>query len=120
MSDITATEAAEILEHEATIDNAAHYFQNPTMAKNTIKRVNVYNYAASMFRKIAAKELKPVVHAHWINTGYENSTGNIYRCSYCEKIYNPEKKAVEQTRQSEKPQFCPACGAIMDENKTEE
>lgn len=64
--------------------------------------------------------VRPVVHAHWINTGYENSTGNIYRCSYCEKIYNPEKKAVEQTRQSEKPQFCPACGAIMDENKTEE
>jgi len=70
--------------------------------------------AISDEKKIANGELRPTVHAHWIDTGYKNSTGNIYRCSHCKGIYNPEEKAVEQTRQSEKPQYCPACGALMD------
>ena len=54
-----------------------------------------------------------VPHGRWIDTGFENSTGNIYICSACNKTNNPNKKDVEDGRAKEKPDFCPNCGAKM-------
>jgi len=71
--------------------------------------------AVSMLHKIASGEYKPVIHACWIDTDFENSTGSIYECSSCHKLYNPEKKAVALGRQKENPANCPYCGALMDE-----
>lgn len=55
----------------------------------------------------------PVIHAHWIDTRLENSTGDIYECSACGELYNPEKKAIQLKRQSKNPDYCPNCGADM-------
>ena len=60
-----------------------------------------------------APTIGTVKHGKWIDTDFCNTTGEIYECSACHKFYNPDKKAVMQSRQKENPDFCPTCGAHM-------
>ena len=53
----------------------------------------------------------------WIDTSVENSTGNIYQCSNCGGLHNPNKKDVELNRVKEKPDYCSNCGADMRESE---
>lgn len=62
---------------------------------------------------IPAADVVERKRGEWIDTGFENSTGKIYRCSACNKTNNPNKKDVEMGRVKEKPDFCPNCGADM-------
>lgn len=54
-------------------------------------------------------EAKPVVHAHW--TG---SNGTY--CSHCERSYMDVADA-DSWESSDIPDFCPYCGAQMDEKE---
>lgn len=47
----------------------------------------------------------PIVHAHWIKSNYDNIDGTIYKCSNC----NTEFFSAWN--------YCPNCGAKMDEEK---
>lgn len=53
-----------------------------------------------------------VKQGEWILIA-ENSTGNLYRCSVCTYIHNPNKQDVFMGRMVEKPKFCPNCGTPM-------
>lgn len=66
------------------------------------------------FDEIPSADVAPVRHGRWIDTGAENEAGNIYFCSVCNKLYNPNKKDVAMKRAKEKPDYCPNCGAKMD------
>ena len=48
-------------------------------------------------------KMKSVVHAHWIKSNYDNIDGTIYKCSNC----NAELFSAWN--------YCPNCGAKMDE-----
>ena len=58
-------------------------------------------------------EAEPVRHGKWECLA-ENSTGNIYSCSNCTSLYNPNSKDVAMGRIVENPHYCPHCGAEMD------
>lgn len=48
-------------------------------------------------------DVKPVVHAYWIKNNYDNVDGTIYKCSNCNtEFFNAWN-------------YCPDCGAKMDE-----
>lgn len=57
---------------------------------------------------------EPVRHGKWIYL-FSNSTGNVYRCSNCTKWYNPNQDDVRGFRIEEKPDYCPHCGAKMED-----
>ena len=64
-------------------------------------------HEASYIRKhvmeMPKKDVKPVVHAHWIKSNYDNVDGTIYECSNCNTVmFNAWN-------------YCPHCGAKMDE-----
>lgn len=56
----------------------------------------------TLIRNTPAVEAEPVVHAHWEKFRHPSGTHGI-RCSHC------------QTTNGRKSNFCPECGAIMDE-----
>ena len=56
----------------------------------------------------------PVVHGHWIDLGVENSTGRLFKCSFCGHFWNPNKKDVALKRVDLCPPHCLHCGARMD------
>lgn len=60
------------------------------------------------------EDLKPVLHAYWIDTHKENSTGKIFKCSNCGKWHNPNSNDVELHRVFENPLYCSSCGSKMD------
>lgn len=50
-------------------------------------------------------EQSPIVHAHWIKKNYDSVDGTIYKCSNCNtEFFNAWN-------------YCPDCGAKMDEDK---
>ena len=54
-------------------------------------------------------DVSPVIHAHW-----KWDTGSVYRCSYCYyKSDMPDFLNVPEY------QYCPSCGAKMDESVEE-
>lgn len=68
--------------------------------------------AASIIRRVASGELKPVVHAHWIketayvHDGYDYSNVPTFTCSNCRN----ENEYIH-------PPYCDQCGALMDESR---
>ena len=107
-NEMTAEEAAEILENMAEKDfqsDGAHFEADENIA---------INYAASILRRVASGELRPVVHAHWIPDSSNPDNDPLIamtieakmplRCSYCGgKFIGSESK------------YCGDCGALMDE-----
>ena len=60
-------------------------------------------------------DVKPTVHAHWIP--YESETGegsNTYKCSACGEI----QMLIDGTPKENGWNYCPHCGAKMDEPDT--
>lgn len=74
-------------------------------------------YAKAQMMAIEALQERP--KGRWIDTGYKNSTGNIYKCSNCEGFHNPNEEDIKLNRVKEKPNFCPNCGASMGESEQE-
>lgn len=66
-------------------------------------------YLSDRLKKVPTIEAKPVVHAHW--TG---SNGTY--CSHCERSYMDVADA-DSWESSDIPDFCPYCGAQMDEKE---
>lgn len=66
-------------------------------------------YAKEAVDAIPDADVKPVVHAHWIDT-YGHS---LFECSACECEFSDSILLLDHT--SEFPNYCPNCGAIMDE-----
>ena len=55
-----------------------------------------------------SEDVKPVVHAHWIKSNYDNVDGTIYECSNCNTVmFNAWN-------------YCPHCGAKMIEPQESE
>lgn len=59
------------------------------------------------------KDQTEMKHGRWVEVA-ENSTGKIIACTNCKKHINPNKKDVAMNRASERPGYCPHCGARMD------
>jgi hypothetical protein len=117
MSELTPQKIAENLDDLAkSIDISSGGLFN-SLPKIKSELISSLRSAAADERRIASGELKPVVHAHWIDTDFINSTGEIYECSNCHKFYNPAKKAISLGRQEENPAYCSRCGALMDETR---
>ena len=68
----------------------------------------------SEFASAPIADVEPVRHGRWEYIG-ENSTGKIFRCSACKFPHNPNKRDIGLIRVDEKPNYCPNCGAKMDE-----
>jgi DNA-directed RNA polymerase subunit RPC12/RpoP len=69
-----------------------------------------YAAAFSEIGRLPAADATLVVHGHW-----EWSTGSVYRCTACE-----ERTRVDECMGNPVYQFCPYCGARMDEEATHE
>ena len=84
-------------------------------------RVLEYNYdvaVASLNQQYEnVKDFEPRIEAEWEDTGVENSTGNIYRCTHCKLLHNPSKEQVRLGRCVEFPKRCYFCGAYMRNGK---
>ena len=69
-------------------------------------------HEASYIRKhvmeMPKEDVKPVAHAHWIKSNYDNVDGTIYKCSNC----NAELFSAWN--------YCPNCGAKMIEPQESE
>lgn len=74
------------------------------------KNYEILSLYLNMANKIAAWELKPVVHAHWLNETIRPEYPEFYTgiCSNCGTLQNSEG------------QYCRECGALMDENEKSE
>lgn len=59
--------------------------------------------------RVINPELAPVVHAHWIE-----DCGD-YKCSHCSTEFWDEMVFIVRTSEHEFPNYCPVCGAKMDE-----
>lgn len=66
------------------------------------------SYIRKHVREMPKEDVKPVAHAHWIKNNYDNIDGTIYECSNC----NTELFSAWN--------YCPNCGAKMDEQEEEE
>lgn len=107
MPEMTAAEAAEKLEHEAAVLDAAHYFQNSEMADYSVKLADALKFAAPLLRKIDSGELAPVIHAHWIG-GYAQKNGQwAYTKPTCSHCHHSTENGTTK--------YCPNCNAVMDE-----
>ena len=102
---MTSIEIVENLEYQYR-----HTISMPDIDRKTLQ------LAATYMRKIAAGELKPMVHAHWIpctKECYDITDDEQYPaykyCSHCKMCY----------KWAERFNYCPFCGAPMDkkENK---
>ena len=67
-----------------------------------------------------AVDAAPVVHGRWVDTGLENSTGKIIKCSACGRLRNPNENDVALGRIELHPLYCDACGARMDGGEDDE
>ena len=66
---------------------------------------NVGSEFADMIDHAETIEQSPIVHAHWIKSNYDNIDGTIHECSNC----NVELFSAWN--------YCPNCGAKMDEQE---
>ena len=59
----------------------------------------------AVIEKEPGEDVKPVAHAHWIKSNYDNVDGTIYECYNCNTVmFNAWN-------------YCPHCGAKMDEQE---
>ena len=71
------------------------------------------NMAQTKLREMPGEDVRPVVHGHWIHPSINNEINNkaiFSDCSVC-----GYSVAVIDARN-----YCPNCGAIMDEKEEEE
>ena len=76
---------------------------------DTTNAVGMYE---SFLKNAPAEDVAPVVHAHWNTT--KDYHGYIWRCVCCNCKYD-FINAVAWITEKELPNFCPNCGAKMDE-----
>jgi len=68
-----------------------------------------------------AADVEPVVHAHWIHEKYHGNLAIFSRCSKCGFQYNAsiyDAKTFKSIIEKEY-NYCPRCGAHMDERSEE-
>ena len=63
-------------------------------------------------------DVKPIVHAHWIEGQTDNPNIHNILCSHCFEDY-PSKGHANSQHTKKKFQWCPNCGAKMDEEVEE-
>ena len=67
-----------------------------------------------VIEKEPGEDVQPVVHAHWIPDESETGEGsNTYKCSACGEI----QVLIYGTPKENGWNYCPNCGAKMDEGK---
>ena len=65
-------------------------------------------------QKPCTVDAKPIVHAHWIEGQTDNPNIHNILCSHCFEGY-PSKGHANSQHTKKKFQWCPHCGARMDE-----
>lgn len=65
-------------------------------------------YLERNVRNIPTEEVRPVIHARWINLKYGR-----YECSNCHGI-DEECSDYYSSHHPDEQDYCPYCGAIMD------
>lgn len=66
---------------------------------------------ANDIARFPVADVAPVVHAHWNKT----CVPDIYQCSACKKAVKMDELCDSEVLR----EFCPKCGAKMDEEDTE-
>lgn len=74
-----------------------------------IREVGVSTWAGARLKDLPAADVRPVVHGKW---EWDEHHGNYY-CPNCKAVSPIEDQSGEYIS---RPNFCPNCGAIMDEN----
>ena len=77
-----------------------------------VEKGRIYCKEPTCTVEVGRTDAVEVKQGEWILIA-ENSTGNLYRCSVCTYVHNPNKQDVFMGRMVEKPKFCPNCGADM-------
>ena len=89
----------------------AEYIDKEVLKNDIATSTEPFN-TGSVFRAInrqIAADVAPVVHAHWTGS-------NRTYCSHCERSYMDVADA-DSWESSDIPDFCPYCGAQMDEKE---
>lgn len=92
-----------------------------------LKRIKPYNTSDNMdkalyyfaLRKMVetpTADVKPMVHAHWIEGQTDNPNIHNILCSHCFEGY-PSKGHANSQYTKKRFQWCPHCGAKMEENE---
>ena len=68
--------------------------------------------ARKIIAEAPAEDVAPVVHGRWIDDGTEFGC----QCSECGKTLDDYVAPTEYASLNEIPNFCPNCGAKMEEN----
>ena len=111
-NEMTPQEIAERLESISSDANSMQpekcgYYNLVDVTLHIPKDIKALKQAASILRRVASGELKPVVHGRWIkkyNSGsqnYDSDENWYYTCSKCGGNLNCTTK------------FCPHCSALM-------
>ena len=97
--------------------NELEELKNGHIVENDPFYNKLIDYAASILRRVAASELKPVIHAHWFEDT-EPADGDI-RCSNCGIAWpicvQKYLQHVGVKKWTNFLKICPDCGALMDE-----
>ena len=75
----------------------------------TFGRIKEVNDVFKPLSEFPPEDVAPVTHAHWIE-----DCGD-YKCSHCSTEFWDEMVFIVRTSEHEFPNYCPVCGAKMDE-----
>ena len=78
------------------------------------KHNELSTYAQGVIDSAPTADVAPVIHAHWIE-----DCGD-YKCSHCSTEFWDEMVFIVRTSEHEFPNYCPVCGAKMDEEVDDE
>lgn len=108
-NELTPEECAERLETIA--DDTERIIKCHGFSQLCLADVSTLKQAAAVMRKLAAGELREVVHARWIE--YSGEDKGFHYCSKCERQafnFEEENGAIIEILSD----YCPSCGALMD------
>jgi rubrerythrin len=107
----------DLIDRETLVEELNKLYGEQTVSKYSYSRdckQTRLGIALAINKVKTAPTVEPVRHGKWIYL-FSNSTGNVYRCSNCTKWYNPNQDDVRGFRIEEKPDYCPHCGAKMED-----
>ena len=84
------------------------------IATNGFKFISIID-AIKVVSERPIADVKPIVHAHWIEGQTDNPNIHNILCSHCFNGY-PSKEHSNSQYTKDRFKWCPSCGSRMDEN----